>query len=50
MTNYERIKEMSAEEMAKILSNGNECERYCVFTKNGKCISFGDLNECKKRR
>lgn len=48
MTNYERIKGMSVEEMAELLSNEDECERYCAFTKNGKCNSFGDINECKK--
>ena len=48
MTNYERIKAMSVQEMAKLLSNENDCERYCAFTKNGKCNDFGRLNECKK--
>lgn len=48
MTNYDRIKSMSAEEMAKLLSNVNHCERHCAFTKSGKCNAFGGLNECKK--
>ena len=48
MTNYERIKGMSAEELAKLLSNENDCECYCAFTKNGKCNAFGGLNKCKK--
>lgn len=36
MTNYERIKSMRVEEMAKLLSNEHECERYCAFTKKRK--------------
>lgn len=48
MTNYERIKVMSVEEMAELLSNEDECERYCAFTINGKCNAFGGLHECKK--
>lgn len=48
MTNYERIKAMSVEEMANVLSDEDKCERYCAFTKNGKCNSFGDVNQCEK--
>lgn len=38
MTNYERIKAMSVEEMAKLLSSvACNCEKYCAFTLDGKC-------------
>lgn len=48
MTNYDRIKSMSVEEMAKLLINESDCERYCAFTKNGKCNAFAGFNECNK--
>lgn len=38
MTNYERIKAMSVEELATLLSSiARNCERYCAFTLDGKC-------------
>lgn len=38
MTNYERIKGMSVEEMATLLSSvAHNCEKYCAFTLDGKC-------------
>ena len=47
MTNYERIKAMSIEEMAEILSD-SDCEKRCSFTKNGKCNSYGGSDMCAK--
>ena len=41
MTNYERIKGMSVEEMAHSLLTTN-CQMYCGFTKNGRCNSYDD--------
>ena len=45
ITNYERIKNMSVEEMAmRILSTDQRenftCEKYCAYTKDGKCDKF----------
>lgn len=38
MTNCERIKTMSVEEMAKLMSDvAFDCARYCAFTLEGKC-------------
>ena len=37
MTNYEKIKNMSVEEMAKIIERSADCEKYCVYTKHGNC-------------
>ena len=45
MTNYERIREMSVEEMAEILSD-SDCEKRCGFTKDGKCNSYGNSDMC----
>ncbi len=48
-TNYDRIRNMSVEEMAKFIKNTIEdCEKYCAFTKNGKCHSFGIEDNCAK--
>ena len=44
MTNYERIKtkiaNMSIDEMSKLLSKSDNCEKYCAYTKDGKCNRF----------
>ena len=41
MTNYDRIKNMSIEDMAEFMYKTNEsCESFCAYTKNGKCNSF----------
>lgn len=49
MTNFEKIKAMSVEEMAETIKHTIEdCEKYCAFTKNGKCNSFGDGDVCAK--
>lgn len=39
-TNYECIKNMSVEELASILSTHEDCEKYCTYTKDGKCNKF----------
>lgn len=46
MTNYERIKNMSVEEMAIILERNVDCEKFCAFTKDGKCDCAGGLDKC----
>lgn len=41
-TNYDRIRNMSVEEMAEFMYETNEnCESFCAYTKDGKCNSFG---------
>ncbi|MBQ4153882.1 MAG: hypothetical protein IJE01_01615 [Clostridia bacterium] len=46
-TNYDRIRNMSVEEMAEFIKTAVEdCEKYCDFTKNGKCNSFGIEDKC----
>ena len=43
MTNYERIRNMSVDEMAitifnlDIINGGLKCEKCCAYTVNGKC-------------
>lgn len=43
-TNYDKIKakiaNMSIDELSKLLSNSDFCEKFCAYTKNGKCNSF----------
>ena len=39
-TNYDHIKSMSVEEMAKIICKSENCEKFCVFSKDGKCNAF----------
>lgn len=43
-TNYDRIRNMSVEEMAKALNKrsiGNvDCEKFCAYTKDGRCNKF----------
>ena len=44
MTNFDRIKakiaSMSIDEQSKFLSNSDYCEKFCAYTKDGKCNSF----------
>ena len=46
MTNYDRIKAMSVEEMAAATLSkfpyGEGCEKFCACTKNGYCNKFAD--------
>ena len=45
MTNYERIKAMSVEEMVEFLNDSVfSCEKHCVFTVDGEC-DMHDHNE-----
>lgn len=44
MTNYERIKNMSVEEMAEAMNKSADdglynlgCQKYCAYTTNGRC-------------
>ena len=47
MTNYDLIKSMSVEEMAKIICKSENCEKVCAFTKAGKCNAVGtDASIC----
>lgn len=46
MTNYERIKNMSVEEMATILERSADCENFCAFTKDGECDASGGSEMC----
>ena len=47
MTNYDHIKSMSVEEMAKIICKSENCEKVCAFTKYGKCNAVGtDASIC----
>lgn len=42
-TNYDRIRNMSVEEMAlRILEKDSNfsCEKFCAYTKDGKCDKF----------
>ena len=43
-TNYSRIKakiaNVSIDELSKLLSNSDDCEKFCAYTKDGKCNSF----------
>lgn len=43
MTNYERIKAMSVDEMAVILERSANCEKFCVFTTDGACNAHGNV-------
>lgn len=46
LSNYDRIRNMGMDEMAERLSESDECERFCAFTKNGVCDSCGDAEMC----
>lgn len=48
MTNYERIKGMSVEEMAELLAAEDGCETFCAFVKDGRCDSYGGDKPCNK--
>ena len=46
MTNFERIRNMTLEEMANALYERPmsyvDCEKYCAYTKDGRCDKFDD--------
>lgn len=47
MTNFEKIKNMTIEEMAVQLSHFNECERFCKYVNSrGRCACTGTLSQC----
>ena len=49
MTNYEKIKSMAVEEMAKAICDMSiNCQKYCVFVKNSECDNYGDCEVCEK--
>ncbi len=43
VTNFDRIKAMSVEEMAELLERNANCEKYCVFTEDGVCNASGNV-------
>lgn len=45
-TNYERIKNMTVEEMAKLLRNCDDCYRICKMA--DKCDLLNKCFECEK--
>lgn len=52
-TNYDRIRAMSVEEMAYIISKSGNCEEYCVFAKDEMCNAIGSdesicIDGCKQ--
>lgn len=40
-TNYDRIRNMSVDDMAKFMAKLDDCEKYCAFTKDEKCNATG---------
>lgn len=44
MTNFERIRNMTIEEIAEALFKRSlcyvDCEKYCAYTKDGRCYKF----------
>lgn len=51
VTNFEcfktNIAKMSIDELAKIIKDSDNCEKFCVFTKDGRCDSRGDADVCE---
>ena len=48
MTNYEKIKNMSIDEIAaRIIELTETCEKFCAYTnERGECHHTGALSEC----
>lgn len=46
VTNFECVKKniakMSIDELAKIIKDSDNCEKYCAYTKDGSCNKFRD--------
>ena len=44
VTQFDRIKakiaNTSIDELSNLLSNSDDCEKFCAYTKDGKCNSF----------
>ena len=49
MTNFDRVKAMSVEELATLIKQAMlfECEKYCAFTKYGQCQNFSRKIKCE---
>lgn len=51
VTNFEYFKKniakMSIDELAKVIKDSDNCEKFCVFTKDGRCDSRGDADVCE---
>ena len=51
VTNFECFKKiiakMSIDELAKVIKDSDNCEKFCVFTKDGRCDSRGDADVCE---
>lgn len=47
MTNYEKIKNMSVEEMAIKLAHSSACEQFCKYVnERGECNHVGPISGC----
>ena len=38
---------MRIDELAKVIKDSDNCEKFCVFTKDGRCDSRGDADVCE---
>ena len=51
VTNFEYFKKniakMSIDELAKVIKDSDNCEKFCVFTKDGRCDSRGNADVCE---
>lgn len=51
VTNFEYFKKnivkMSIDELAKVIKDSDNCEKFCVFTKDGRCDSRSDADVCE---
>lgn len=51
VTNFEcfkkNIAKMSIDELAKVIKDSDNCEKFCVFAKDGRCDSRGDADVCE---
>lgn len=51
VTNFEYLKKnivkMSIDELAKVIKDSDNCEKFCVFTKDGRCDSRSDADVCE---
>lgn len=41
VSNYDRIRNMSVDEMAETICKSKNCEKFCAFTEDGKCNATG---------
>ena len=51
VTNFEYFKKniakMSIDELVKVIKDSDNCEKFCVFTKDGRCDSRSDADVCE---